>query len=181
MSADAQSYGERFLDGGTEDPGRGRGISCRKFLSFEGFEPALKQRESECTSRGTNLLLPRRVRLPQCSLVLGAAFAHLIPTLSPGWKMEIPGFRTRLILDSLMRDGSVQDLDLGFLRAVIARLRRAPRRPSPAPCRREDREIGESAWRLWRVSLCWGSTLDTCRFLGCRQSVWVKILVRLII
>lgn len=69
---------------GTEDPGRGRGISCRKFLPFEGFEPALKQRESECIYRYANLLLPRRVRLPQCSLVFGP-LSPLLPFSSDRW------------------------------------------------------------------------------------------------
>ena len=31
---------------------------------------------------------------------------------------------------------------------------------------REDGGIGESAWRLWRVSLCWGSTLGRVKNLG---------------
>ena len=63
--------GERFLDGGTVDSGCLGGICCRKFLPFEGFEPALKHAESECIYRYANLLLPIRVRFPQCSLEWG--------------------------------------------------------------------------------------------------------------
>lgn len=72
-----------MVDGGL-DPGRLGGICCRKFLSFEGFGPALKHAESECTSRGTNQLSPRTLRLPQCSLVLGP----LSPCSSPSLSLE---------------------------------------------------------------------------------------------
>ena len=80
--------------------------------------------------------------------------------------MKPPTPTSPLILDSLIRNGSVLDLDQGFL-ACLARafgaLRAAPLLSRSA---REDREIGESAWRLWRVSLCWGSTLGRVKNLG---------------
>lgn len=100
MSADAPFLlgGEPAVDG-TEDSGRGRGISCRKFLSFEGFEPALKQRESECIYRYANLLLPRTLRLPQCSLVLGPLSPLYPSALTDGDEMSVlltrPSFLTR--------------------------------------------------------------------------------------
>ena len=67
---------------GTVDSGRGRGISCRKFLSFEGFGPSILRAESECTSRGTNQLSPKVVRMPQCSLVFCPAETHPTSSLS---------------------------------------------------------------------------------------------------
>lgn len=69
--ADAHHILERaeLVDGGL-DSGRLGGICCLEFLSVRGFGPALKLRESECIYRYANLLLPIRVRLPQCSLVL---------------------------------------------------------------------------------------------------------------
>ena len=110
------------------DSGRLGGICCLEFLSVRGFEPALKHAESECTSRGTNLLLPRRVRFPQCSLVLGP-LSPLLPFSSDRWRRNVRTPDPPLILDSLIRNGSVLDLDQGFL-ACLARafgaLRAAP-------------------------------------------------------
>lgn len=167
------------MDGGL-DSGRLGGICCGKFLPFRGFEPALKQRESECTSRGTNQMLPRTLRLPQCSLVFGPLSPCSSPVSLPGGDETSYSYLSPEMLDRAACRIRTR-FGPGFSSMTVARLRRAPRRPSPARTWRESDKIGESAWRLRRVSLCWGSTLDTCRFLGCRQSVWVKMTPRLII
>ena len=65
-----------------------------------------------------------------------------------------------------LRAGSVQDSDLGFshrMARAFGALRAAPLLSRSA---REDGRIGESAWRLRRVSLCWGSTLGRVKNLG---------------
>ena len=111
---------------------------------------------------------------------MGAAFADLTP-VSLWVKMEIPGFRTRLILHSLIRAGSVQDLDQGFL-ACLARAFGALRAaPLLSRTLRESDKIGESAWRLWRAHRVMSSTLDGSRKWGFRQLVWIKMTPRLII
>ena len=69
--------------------------------------------------------------MPQCSLVLGPAETHPTSSLSRV-EMKPPTPTSPLIFDSLMRDGSVQDLDQGFL-GMTARafgaLRAAPLPP----------------------------------------------------
>lgn len=67
---------------GTEDPGRGRGICCRKFSPLKRFGPSILRAESECTSRGTNQLSPKVAPIPQCSLVLGPLSPCSSPSLS---------------------------------------------------------------------------------------------------
>ena len=112
---------------------------------------------------------------------MGAAFAHLIPTLSP-WRMGKPPTPTspqRCLIE--LRAGSIQDSDLGFSHRMARAFGALRAAPLLSRTLRESDKIGESAWRLWRAHRVMGSTLDTCRFLGCRRVVWIKMLVRLTI
>ena len=157
--------GERFLRWGTEDSGHLGGICCLEFLSVRSLESCRDRAESECTSRGTNLLLPRTLRLPQCSLVLGP-LSPLLPFSSDRWGRNVRTPDPPLILDSLMRDGSIHDSDLGFLGMTARAFGALRAAPLLSRTLRESDKIGESAWRLWRVSLCWGSTLGRVKNLG---------------
>ena len=69
---------------GTEDPGRLGDISCRKFSPLKSLEPCRGRAESECIYRYANLLLPRTLRIPECSLEWGP-LSPLLPFSSDRW------------------------------------------------------------------------------------------------
>ena len=172
------SYWGEVSRWGTEDPGRLGGICCGKFSPLKRFGPSILRAESECTSRGTNQMLPRTLRLPQCSLEWGP-LSPLLPFTSDRWGRNVRTPTSPLIFDSLIRNGSIQDLDQGFLGMTARAFGALRAAPLLSRTLRESDKIGESAWRLWRAHRVMGSILDTCRFLGFRRVVWIKILVRL--
>lgn len=88
------------------------------------------------------------------------------PRLSP-WRMgKPPTPDSPLILHSLIRNGSIPDSDLGFSHRMARAFGALRAAPLLSRTLRESDEIGESAWRLRRVSLCWGSTLGRVKNLG---------------
>lgn len=96
----------------------------------------------------------------------GGRFRLAHPRLSLWMEMKPPTPTSPLRCSIELRAGSVQDSDLGFshrMARAFGALRAAPLLSRSA---REDGRIGESAWRLWRVSLCWGSTLGRVKNLG---------------
>lgn len=163
---------------GTVDSGRGRGICCLEFSPLKSFEPCRDRAESECTSRGTNQLSPKVARMPQCSLVLGP-LSPLLPFSSDRWGRNVRTPDPPLILHSLIRNGSVQDSDLGFSHRMARAFGALRAAPLLSRTLRESDEIGESTWRLRRASSCRGSIPYLCKNEKVRQLVWVKILVRL--
>lgn len=115
---------------GTVDSGRLGGICCRKFSPLKRFEPCRDRAESECIYRYANLLLPRRVRLPQCSLLFGPrdSLTHP-PSLYTEWVTKPPTPTSPLRCSIELRAGSIQDSDLGFshrMARAFGALRAAP-------------------------------------------------------
>lgn len=171
--------GRGFSMGGPWIRGGGEVSRARDFcLSGGSNRHSSSARVSAFTATLTCYCLEGCVYLSAASYS-GPETALLIPVSLSGWRMEIPGFRTRLILDSLIRNGSVLDLDQGFLGMTARAFGALRAAPLLSRTPREDREIGESAWRLRRASSCRGSIPYLCKNEKVRQFVWIKILVRL--
>lgn len=122
------SIGEGRVGGRGAGFGAGERYFVLEIFVVRGSRTEHLARESECTSRGTNLLLPIRVRFPQCSLEWGPLSPCSSPSLSRvEMKPPTPTSPLRCLIE--LRAGSVHDSDLGFshrMARAFGALRAAP-------------------------------------------------------